>query len=215
MINDDAPNVKTFLGYCGAGVRFYDYVTITNPGSTRIGNNVTIAQGCYLHGNDIRIDDNSHLAPYCIVYGPCRIGKKCCIGGHVTFASRGQDYSDPDVPFVEMPIIIKEVFLEDNVWIGANAVLIQGVRVGEGAIVGAGAVVTHDVAPYTVVGGVPARLIRSRRMEESTSTVPKLHCCVCGVHVNDLHHYEPSKGDGQGTFYCPACWTSKQEREPK
>lgn len=49
-----------------------------------------------------------------------------------------------------------------DVWIGARAIVLEGVRIGDGAVVAAGAVVTHDVAPYTIVGGVPARAIRKR-----------------------------------------------------
>ncbi len=51
---------------------------------------------------------------------------------------------------------------EDNVWIGANAVVVPGVRIGTGSIIGAGAVVTKDVEPYSIMGGVPAKLIRKR-----------------------------------------------------
>ena len=54
------------------------------------------------------------------------------------------------------------VVIEDDVWVGANAVILPGVNVGRSAVVGAGAVVTHDVEPFTVVGGVPARMIAKR-----------------------------------------------------
>lgn len=54
------------------------------------------------------------------------------------------------------------VVIEDEGWVGANAVVLPGVRIGRGAVVAAGAVVTKDVAPYTIVGGVPARMIRER-----------------------------------------------------
>ena len=55
------------------------------------------------------------------------------------------------------------VAIEDDVWVGANAVILPGVNIGQGAVVGAGAVVTHDVEPFTVVGGVPARMIAKRK----------------------------------------------------
>ena len=55
-----------------------------------------------------------------------------------------------------------DIVLEDDVWLGVNAVVMDGVTIGQGAIVGAGAVVTHDVPPFTIVGGVPARIIGRR-----------------------------------------------------
>jgi acetyltransferase-like isoleucine patch superfamily enzyme len=70
---------------------------------------------------------------------------------------------DPlDVPIIKTDLVIKPVRVEDGADIGVNAVLLPGVTVGAGAIVGAGAVVTHDVAPNTIVAGVPAKLLRSR-----------------------------------------------------
>ncbi|HID52295.1 MAG TPA: acyltransferase, partial [Anaerolineae bacterium] len=63
-------------------------------------------------------------------------------------------------PFTEQGITAQGIVIEDDVWLGAGAIITDGVRVGQGAVVAAGAVVTKDVAPYTVVGGVPARVIK-------------------------------------------------------
>ncbi|HPU00025.1 MAG TPA: DapH/DapD/GlmU-related protein, partial [Armatimonadota bacterium] len=68
------------------------------------------------------------------------------------------DMNDPDFANVLAPIVI-----EDYVWIGSRATVLPGVRIGRGAVVAAGAVVTRDVAPLTVVGGVPARPIGERK----------------------------------------------------
>ena len=61
-----------------------------------------------------------------------------------------------------MDDILNPVIIGNDVWIGSNAVVLQGCMVGDGAVIAAGSIVTHDVAPYTVVGGVPAKVIKER-----------------------------------------------------
>ncbi|MGB7117605.1 MAG: acyltransferase, partial [Anaerolineales bacterium] len=68
-------------------------------------------------------------------------------------------FDDPKRPFFKQGITAAGIVIEDDVWLGANAVVTDGVRIGEGAVVAAGAVVTKDVPPHTVVAGVPARIV--------------------------------------------------------
>ena len=141
-------------------------VYIEQPELVVLGDNVQLMQGVYLQpsGHHIRIGPDSHCAPYCVLYGPLTIGSQCAIAAHVVCAGVGHTYSNVDEPFIS-GAIAKEIIIEDNVWIGANAVIIQGVRVGAGSIIGAGAVVTRNVEPYSVVCGVPGRVVRNRRAE--------------------------------------------------
>ena len=151
--------------YVGENVVFDDMIKVWQPEAVSIGDNVTFYYGvCFQSAGDgIVIGSGSHFAPYCVLYGPLEIGEGCCCAAHVVFAAVGHAYDDPDIPFAGRPGIAKKIVIEDNVWIGANAVIIQGVRIGTGSIIGAGAVVTKDVEPYSVMGGVPARLIRKRK----------------------------------------------------
>jgi acetyltransferase-like isoleucine patch superfamily enzyme len=69
-------------------------------------------------------------------------------------------YADRNRPFIEQGITAEGIVVEDDVWIGAGAIITDGVRVGKGAVVAAGAVVTGNVPAHSVVGGVPARVIK-------------------------------------------------------
>ena len=69
-------------------------------------------------------------------------------------------FDDPTKPFIGQGITAEGVVIEDDVWIGSGAVILDGVRVGQGAVVAAGAVVNKDVPPHTVVGGVPAKVLK-------------------------------------------------------
>lgn len=122
----------------------------------------------------------SYIAGYAIVRGDVTLGANCtvnayaCIAGkvtcgdHVRIASHAQimgfnhGYEDPDVPIARQPHESRGVVIEDDVWIGANAVVLDGVRIGHGAVIAAGATVTRDIPPFTIAGGVPAKPIRRR-----------------------------------------------------
>jgi galactoside O-acetyltransferase len=88
--------------------------------------------------------------------GGLTIGDRVLIAAHAVLTTRGH----PEAPPRYGRVVDAPVVVEDDVWIGAGAIVLPGVTVGHGAIVAAGAVVTSDVAPLTIVGGVPAREIR-------------------------------------------------------
>lgn len=157
------PDFVPKLRAMGTNVEFAPGVTIITPENVSVGDNVLFNIGCHVQASSpVTIGSKTHFAPYCILYGPLEVGDKCAVAAHTVFASIGHTYDRPEIPFVDQPAQKAPIVLEDNVWIGANASIIAGVRIGTGSIVGAGAVVTHDVEPYSVVGGVPARLIRRR-----------------------------------------------------
>ncbi len=156
---------RTGLKAIGKNVRFEDDVRLLSPERVSIGDDVLLMYGVYVSpcGAHITIGSNTHFAPYGVLYGPLTIGSNVAVAAHVVFASVGHGYDRVDVPMVDQPTTSRQIVIEDDVWIGANAVIIGGVTVGTGTIVGAGAVVTKDVPPFSVVGGTPARVIRDRR----------------------------------------------------
>ena len=108
---------------------------------------------------------NTHIGERVFINSGCKfqdqggifIGNDCLIGHNVTLCTINHN---PD-PEHRGDMIFKPIRIEDKVWLGANVTILQGVTIGEGAIVAAGAVVTKDVEPRTVVGGVPAKIIKN------------------------------------------------------
>ncbi|MDH5510805.1 MAG: acyltransferase [Nitrospinota bacterium] len=92
--------------------------------------------------------------------GGIYMGDNVLIGPNATIVTGDHDFMDTETPSVDQEYICKPVTIGDNAWIGANAVILGGVTIGERCVVAAGSVVTKDVPPFTVVGGVPAKVIR-------------------------------------------------------
>lgn len=136
-----------------------------------LGNNNRIMKGAYvcsyvsnarkgegiITGSECWIGINSHLQSG---QGGLTIGHNVLIGPNVVISTGNHDYEKTELSAIEQEFYGKPIRIGDNVWIGANAVVLGGVSIGDHAVVAAGAVVTDDVPPYTVVGGVPAKKIR-------------------------------------------------------
>lgn len=133
-----------------------------------IGKEVNIERNVFFgNGRNIQIGDYSGIGINARVQGPLQIGSHCMMGPDVIIYTRGHNIEDVEVPMMfQGDTPEREVIIEDDVWIGARAILLPGVRIGRGSVVAAGAVVTKDVEPYTIVGGVPAVVIKSRRSKE-------------------------------------------------
>jgi acetyltransferase-like isoleucine patch superfamily enzyme len=142
-----------------------------NTGEICIGNNVEIRKGARLEafGSNrtqtpkIEIGDGTsiHLYFHCGAASSVKIGKNVLIAGRVFITDHDHIYENVDLLYNNgAGLNIEPVLIEDEVWIGEGAVILKGVTVGKRAVIGANAVVTKNVLPYTVVGGVPARFIR-------------------------------------------------------
>lgn len=88
------------------------------------------------------------------------------MGPGVRIHATNHSFESTEIPMMLQPLREADVVIEDDVWLGANVVVTAGVRIGRGAIVAADAIVTRDVPPYTIVGGVPAKPIKSRFPQE-------------------------------------------------
>ena len=116
------------------------------PFYTDFGKNITV-------GENVFINACCHFQDH----GGVTLGDGCQIGHNVVFATLNHGLSPEERPITYPAPIV----LERNVWVGSNATILQGVTIGENAVVAAGAVVTRDVPANTIVGGVPAKFIRT------------------------------------------------------
>lgn len=108
----------------------------------------------------VTIGDNSFVGLHNIIIGPVTIGNHVIIAQHVVLSGLNHSYEAIDVPVNDQPHITKEIIIEDECWIGANAVITAGVTIGRHAVVAAGSIVTKNVPAYSVVAGNPARLLK-------------------------------------------------------
>lgn len=135
-------------------------------GSIRIGSGVKIKNNVSLitYEGSIEIGDNTSVNPLTIIYGHggVVIGKNVMIAAQTIIISSNHSFEDLHVPMNKQDLSAKGVVVGDNVWIGANSKILDGVNIGTGAIIAAGCVVNKDVPEYAVVGGVPGRILKLR-----------------------------------------------------
>lgn len=123
--------------------------------------------GLWREGPSIIIGDDCFIGPNCEfnIRKRITVGNDCLIASGVRFID-GDHGTAVGTPMRLQPATEGEIRIQDDVWIGVNAVILKGVTIGQGAIIGAGAVVTRSVPSLTIVGGIPAREIRRREKPE-------------------------------------------------
>lgn len=128
------------------------------------GNNVWIGQGaCFGDGSRRKLGENSTYGPNSDIYEYTYMGNNIMMAKDVMIITRNHEFKNICVPMNKQgDTSPRPVIIEDDVWIGARVIILPGVNIGKGAIIAAGAIVTRDVEPYSIVGGVPAKVIRYR-----------------------------------------------------
>ena len=121
-------------------------------------------------GEGLRIGDNSNVGRYSYVgcSGLITIGRNVMISPRVSFHAENHNFDDPHIPMRDQGVSRAPIVVEDDCWIASNAIVLAGVTIGRGSVVAAGSVVTRDVAPYSVVAGIPAQVMKSRRGDAHT-----------------------------------------------
>lgn len=164
--------------FAAAARRIRTYLAARGKASyLTVGNDVHIGARCRLWApKHIVLADHVYVGKDVHIEANCRIGRFCLLANRVAIVGR----RDHDFRAVGYPVryapsvrslvrpsasVREEVVIEDDVWVGFGAILLTGISIGRGAVVAAGSVVTRDVAPYTIVGGSPAREL-GRRFED-------------------------------------------------
>ena len=156
------------------GGRFYidTGVTILGFENIQLGSNVSIMKNSYIYahdggeliiGDNFSMNTNSQLGA---AGGKILIGNYCIIGPNCVLRAANHRFDDVSVPIKLQGHSCGEIIIEDDVWIASNCVITSNIKIGKGSVIAAGAVVTKDVLPYSVVGGVPAKIIKWRYANE-------------------------------------------------
>jgi acetyltransferase-like isoleucine patch superfamily enzyme len=127
-----------------------------------IGNRTIIEDfACINNGiGDVTIGDNVMIGIGSVLTGPVAIGNNVIMAQHVGVSGLNHGYADIHTPIRDQKCTALPVRIEDDCWIGTNAVITAGVTIGKHAVVAGGSVVTKDVPPFSIVGGNPARVLK-------------------------------------------------------
>lgn len=156
-----SPARKAALGKHGKSVRLGTSVRMYGPENIYLGNDVIIGDGALFMCTRAKIHVGDHVMfgpQVTVITGEHRMD---LVGRYMTTVTNEEKRPEDD----------RDVIFEGDNWIGANVTVLSGVTVGKGAVIAAGAVVTRDVPPYAIVGGVPAKVLKMRFDEETL----KLH----------------------------------------
>jgi acetyltransferase-like isoleucine patch superfamily enzyme len=179
-------------------IRFADHIRLGNgvyldqgtylhacPQGIEIGSGTLVMHGAILHvynfrklpHSGIKIGRDSLIGEYSVIRGQggVSIGDRVYTSPFTQILAVNHVFTDPHRPFIDQGITAEGITIEDDVWLGAGAIVTDGVTVGKGAVVAAGAVVTKDVPPHTVVGGIPARPLKAIDGSRSTKNGEVYH----------------------------------------
>jgi acetyltransferase-like isoleucine patch superfamily enzyme/glycosyltransferase involved in cell wall biosynthesis len=150
-------------GLSRSGVVFGDNVTVGSYAMIR-------PSGYYGRdlGEGLEIGDRSNIGAYCYLgaYGGITIGREVMMGPRVSLFAENHNFERTDISMRQQGVTRRRIVIEDDCWLASGSVILAGVTIGKGSIIAAGAVVTKEVPPYSIVGGNPAKIIRSRQSSD-------------------------------------------------
>ncbi len=163
---------RPFLGSCGNRARLAKVQQMTNPHRIHLADRVVIYPGARLDvigppiqqqygmitiGSGTSIEPQAHIA----AAAEMKVGRNVVIASHVYITDHDHGFSNIESSALDQPLTVKNVTIEDGVWLGEHSIVLKGVTIGHHSIIGANSVVTHNLPPFSIAAGSPARVIRS------------------------------------------------------
>jgi acetyltransferase-like isoleucine patch superfamily enzyme len=164
----------------GRGVEIDPRAFIARGGPVTLGEQTVIRAGALLlpASGSIHIGCRSSINQYTVINGQggVEIGRSVMVAAFVSIFAANHSFGNPVLPILEQGMDSKGgIVIEDDVWVGTHAVILDGVTIGAGSVIGAGAVVTKNVPAFSVVMGVPGRVVRSRLQRRQTLVEEGVH----------------------------------------
>lgn len=148
----------------GRGSKIYGSVRMDTPPYRRfvLGRRSVVESFCCINNavGDVIIGDNTRIGLHTTVIGPVEIGSNVNLAQGIVVTALNHNFTDCTKRIDEQGVSTAKVTIGNDVWIGANATVLPGVTIGNHSVVAAGAVVTKDVPPYSLAGGVPAKILK-------------------------------------------------------
>lgn len=117
---------------------------------------------------DVFIGSRTRIGLGNVIIGPVKIGNNIMFAQNIVLSGLNHVYENIHIPILDQAVTTSEILVEDDCWIGANSVVVAGVKIGKHSVIAGGSVVTKDVPPYSIVGGNPAKLLKQYNFETKT-----------------------------------------------
>ena len=153
----------------GSAIRWSARADVFPFNKFSLGTNTTIEDFCTVNNGvgDVLIGDDSRVGLGSVIIGPVTIGNQVILAQNIVLSGLNHTYTDVTIPIRLQKVTTAPIIVEDEVWIGANAVITAGVTIGKHSVVAGGSVVTKSIPPYSVAVGNPARVIKKYDFEKA------------------------------------------------
>ena len=151
----------------GSTIRWNTRMDVLPFNAFELGNGSTIEDYCTINNGvgAVKIGQNTRIGMSNVIIGPVTIGNNVILAQNIVISGLNHGYEDIHVPIHKQAVSMEPILIEDDCWIGANAVVTSGVTIGKHCVIAAGAIVTKSIPPFSIAVGNPARIIKKYNFE--------------------------------------------------